>query len=154
MQIQYYVAIALIIVLALGLMLAIKAARRISAHQFHKGLSTGRARGDARYNALQNDLSAMITRHEEEKDRLRTEFTGQQDRNPTLNPQDLQMLYDIVITLKLARETWQPMTGAQPWTTRATAQIEHLNTIANRVLSEIKAQDVQRGQAAAPRAIA
>ncbi|KOP57853.1 hypothetical protein OX90_06915 [Pseudomonas coronafaciens pv. porri] len=59
----------------------------------------------------------------------------------SLTKADLQVLSDTAITLGLAHKTWVHIKGTEPWRTRATTQLEQLNAIVLRILSEIRSSD-------------
>ncbi|GFZ59378.1 hypothetical protein PSE10A_18890 [Pseudomonas amygdali pv. eriobotryae] len=76
------------------------------------------------------ELKNLTIRHLEEQ--LNSRSTG------SLTKADLQVLSDTAITLGLAHKTWVHVKGTEPWRTRATTQLEQLNSIVLRVLGETR----------------
>ncbi|WP_268800660.1 hypothetical protein [Pseudomonas huanghezhanensis] len=66
------------------------------------------------------------------EEQLNAGYTG------SLTTADLQVLSDTAITLGLAHKTWVHIKGTEPWRTRATTQLEQLNSIVLRILGEIR----------------
>ncbi|RMT30926.1 hypothetical protein ALP50_03591 [Pseudomonas syringae pv. spinaceae] len=69
------------------------------------------------------------------EDQLKTASAG------SLTKADLQVLSDTATTLGLAYKTWTPIKGTEPWRARAAMQLEQLNSIALRILGEIRSSE-------------
>lgn len=127
-----------------------RAIKRALRRSYWAGKSAGIADSSACMDALNADI-AMLARCRERdskvflqtielknlsmrqlEEQLNAGYTG------SLTKTDLQVLSDTAITLGLAHKTWVHIKGTEPWRTRATTQLEHLNAMVLRILREIR----------------
>ncbi|AVB25366.1 hypothetical protein L6218_02275 [Pseudomonas syringae pv. syringae] len=127
-----------------------RAIKRALRRSYWAGKSAGIADSNARMDALNADIVMLARRRERDRkgflqtielnnlsirqleEQLNAGYTG------SLTKADLQVLSDTAITLGLAHKTWVHIKGTEPWRTRATTQLEQLNSIVLRILREIR----------------
>ncbi|PBP70579.1 hypothetical protein CCL15_13615 [Pseudomonas syringae] len=123
-----------------------RAIKRAICRSYLAGKSAGIADSRARIDALNADIAVLARDREtllltiELKDlaiRHLEEQLGTGGTGP-LTKADLQVMSDTAITLGLAHKTWVHIKGTEPWRTRATTQLEHLNAIVLRILGEVR----------------
>lgn len=147
MQAQHIILLTGLAVCFLLLTLFIeRAIKRALRRSYWAGKSAGIADSSARLDALNADI-AMLARDRETllltieikdlairhlEEQLATGGTG------SLTKADLQVMSDTAITLGLAHKTWVHIKGTEPWRTRATTQLEHLNAIVLRILGQVR----------------
>ena len=151
MQTEHYVIlIGVIIGFALLAFFINKAIKRSRRNAYSAGKSAGIAESSARMNALNEDLASLAFRRTSERksfletielknhiiQNLQKQFDA--STTSTLTEADLQVLIDTAGTLGMAYKTWLPIKGTEPWRTRAAAQLELLNGMAQRILGEIR----------------
>ncbi|VVN71236.1 hypothetical protein PS689_00437 [Pseudomonas fluorescens] len=127
-----------------------RAIKRALRRSYLAGKSAGIADSSARIDALNADIATLALRREYDckghlhafelknhiirrlREQLKAGSTG------SLTKADLQVLSDTAITLGLAHKTWVHIKGTEPWRTRATTQLEQLNSIVLRILGETR----------------
>ncbi|RMS08536.1 hypothetical protein ALP72_101791 [Pseudomonas coronafaciens pv. coronafaciens] len=127
-----------------------RAIKRAIRRSYLAGKSVGIADSSARIDALNTDIAVLARDRgplllsielkditiEHLKEQLSSGNTG------SLTKADLQVLSDTAITLGLAHKTWVHVKGTEPWRTRATTQLQQLNSIVLRILGEIRSGDI------------
>lgn len=127
-----------------------RAIKRALRRSYLAGESAGIADSSARIDALNADIATLALRREYDRKghlhafeiknhiirRLREQLKA--GSTGSLTKADLQVLSDTAITLGLAHKTWVHIKGTEPWRTRATIQLEQLNSIVLRILCEIR----------------
>lgn len=151
MQAQHIIILTGLTICFLILTLFIeRAIKRALRRSYWAGKSAGIADSNARMDALNADIAMFARSRERDRkgflqtielknlsirqleEQLNAGYTG------SLTKADLQVLSDIAITLGLAHKTWVHIKGTEPWRTRATTQLEQLNSIVLRILGEIR----------------
>lgn len=154
MQTEHYVILTGVIIgFALFALFVNKAIKRRLRNAYAAGKSDGIADSSARTNALNEDLASLAFRRTSErksfletielKNHIILDLKKQVDDSSTgtLTKADLQVLIDTAATLGMAHKTWALMKGTEPWRARASAQLEQLNGLAQRILGPTSITD-------------